>query len=71
MRQRKFNIVKQRRVVSAVCSRCQSPDYTMISPCPEQGRNKPAFRCGSCGNEWSYGRNGGKYAELASLVVES
>ena len=59
-----INKVKERRRRSAVCDRCRSPDYAMTPPI-EGETNRPRFTCGSCGNTWMYGKDGGKYAELA------
>jgi transposase-like protein len=51
--------IKMRRYVGAICSRCQSPDYSLVEKAEQQ--IKPEFKCGSCGNTWQYGRDGGKY----------
>lgn len=58
-----MNIIKERRKRGATCSRCGSPDYRM-SPSYFEG-GKPNFTCGQCRNSWQYGKDGGKYAELA------
>jgi transposase-like protein len=57
------NIIKERRKQGAVCPRCKHPDYTMYPPV-EGETIKPEFRCAACGNSWSYGYDGGMYAEL-------
>jgi hypothetical protein len=63
-RGRKMNIIKKRREAGALCCICKSPDYKQEPPAFDGG--KPNFRCNSCGHSWQYGRDGGKYAELAT-----
>jgi len=63
-----MNIVKERRKQRAVCNICRSPDYHMTPPI-EGETTKPAFTCHQCGHGWTYGRDGGKYAELSTPNV--
>lgn len=60
-----MNIVKERRKQGAICCICRSPDYRMIPPI-EGKTTKPTFICNGCGHSWQYGKDGGKYAELAA-----
>ena len=60
-----MNIVKERRSRGAVCAVCKSPDYTMEPPIDGE-TIKPTFKCKQCGRSWSYGYDGGVYAELAT-----
>jgi len=63
-----MNIVKERRKQKAVCSNCQSPDYTMYNTLLSEGLTKPIFKCNSCGRLWQYGKDGGMYAQLATKI---
>lgn len=60
-----MNVIKERRKRGAVCDVCRSPDYKMTPPIDGE-TNRPSFECGSCGNSWMYGKDGGKYAELSA-----
>ena len=62
------NIIKKRRDCGAVCPRCKHPDYTMHPPVKGE-TIKPEFRCKKCKNVWSYGYDGGKYAEFFFKVT--
>ena len=59
------NILKKRRKLNAICSKCQSPDYRGEPPAYPGG--KPNFMCNSCGHYWAYGKDGGKYSKLLKL----
>lgn len=61
-----MNIIKKRREVGAICSVCKSPDYKQLPADFEGG--KPNFKCNGCGRSWQYGRDGGKFAELATAT---
>jgi transposase-like protein len=60
-----MNIIKERRKRGAVCPRCKHPDYTAHPPIVGE-TIKPEFRCKACGHSWSYGYDGGMYAELST-----
>lgn len=60
--------ITQRRKAGALCPRCKSPNYKMTSSEVFEG-GKPNFTCGSCGNIWQYGYDGGMYAELSNSPV--
>ena len=61
---RKKSLVARRRERGATCSVCQSPDYTMTEN-KTHPDFKPDFTCTN-GHSWQHGKDGGKYAELAS-----
>ena len=59
------SLIRLRREKGAICSVCHSPDYNRLPPDPDTiGGGKPEFRCNQCGMLWSYGRDGGVFAEL-------
>ena len=56
-----MNKLKERRKRKALCPKCKSPDYKEIESISEE---RPSFQCGSCGETWSWGKDGGVYKEL-------
>ncbi len=56
------SLIRRRREAGAVCPSCRSPDYSMTVNVTIEF--KPNIICGSCGNIWQYGYDGGVYAEL-------
>lgn len=59
------SIIKERREAGAVCSVCNSPDYT-IHP-PYEGARKPNIQCNSCKRWWQYGYTGGIYTKFSKV----
>lgn len=57
------SLIRKRREQGAICSNCQSPDYT-ITPSQVYKGGKPNIKCNSCDNSWQYGYDSGIYAEL-------
>jgi len=62
------SLISQRREQGTICAVCQSPDYKMLKNESFEGA-RPIFECGQCENRWTYGNDGGKYAELASETL--
>ena len=57
------SIIRRRRENGATCFSCGSPDYDIYEPVVGE-QTKPTIWCNSCGSSWSYGYDGGKYAEF-------
>jgi transposase-like protein len=57
------SLISKRRSLGATCGQCHSPDYTMHPP--DEGMNRPWFKCNGCERTWTNEITGGVYAYLA------